>query len=107
MPVEPRSRALEADVAPGVAAGRRFGVRHPSLSGQRGELRTADGVATRREHSAVCESLTDPRLRALLDAVEGILVTNCRPRRLPARAPDVPARALGQAAMFGQIGDEP
>ncbi len=40
-----------------------------------------------------------------LDAFDDILIAG-RPRRsLPARSPDARARALGQAAMFGQVGE--
>ncbi|MDP4024690.1 metalloregulator ArsR/SmtB family transcription factor [Methylobacterium sp. NEAU 140] len=85
----------------------RLGIRQPTLSQQLGELRNAGVVTTRREHKVVFYSLTDPRMRALLDAIEDILILNRPQRRLPARPPDARARALGQAAMFGQTGDEP
>ncbi|MEE7505821.1 ArsR/SmtB family transcription factor [Methylobacterium sp. C33D] len=85
----------------------RLGIRQPTLSQQLGELRTADVVATRREHKVVFYSLTDPRVRALLGAIEDILVLDHPQRRLPPRKSDARARALGQAAQFGKIGDEP
>ncbi len=84
----------------------RLGIRQPTLSQQLGELRNAGVVTTRREHKVVFYSLTDPRLRTLLDAIEDILIADRPQRRLPPRSPDARARALGQAAMFGQIEDE-
>ncbi len=85
----------------------RLGIRQPTLSQQLGELRTADVVATRREHKVVFYSLTDSRVRALLEAIENILILDRPQRRLPPRSSDARARALRQAAQFGKIGDEP
>ncbi|MCJ2014749.1 ArsR/SmtB family transcription factor [Methylobacterium sp. J-076] len=85
----------------------RLGIRQPTLSQQLGALRSGGVVSTRREHKAVFYDLTEPRLRTLLSAVEDILIAERPPRRLPARSPEARARALGQAAMFGRIGDEP
>lgn len=81
----------------------RLGIRQPTLSQQLGELRNAEVVVTRREHKAVFYSLADPRMRALLEAFDDILVAGRPQRRLPTPGPDARARALGQAAMFGQI----
>ncbi|MGU3668170.1 ArsR/SmtB family transcription factor [Methylobacterium sp. A49B] len=82
-----------------------LGIRQPTLSQQLGELRNAEVVATRREHKVVFYSLSDARMQTLLDAFDDILIAG-RPRRsLPARSPDARARALGQAAMFGQVGE--
>ncbi|MDP4002688.1 helix-turn-helix transcriptional regulator [Methylobacterium sp. NEAU K] len=83
----------------------RLGIRQPTLSQQLGELRNAQVVATRREHKVVFYSLTDPRMRALLDAFDDILIAGRIQRRLPSRGPDARARALGQAAMFGRVED--
>ena len=85
----------------------RLGIRQPTLSQQLGELRNAEVVTTRREHKVVFYSLADPRMSALLDAIEDILILNRPQRRAPAAALDARARALGQAAQFGQVGDEP
>lgn len=85
----------------------RLGIRQPTLSQQLGELRNAGIVTTRRAHKVVFYSLTETRTRALLDAIEDILIVNRPQRRLAARGPDARERALGQAAMFGQIGDAP
>ncbi len=82
-------------------------IRQPTLSQQLGELRNAAVVATRREHKVVFYSLSDPRLRALLEAVEDILVVGRTHRPGPARLTDARTGAFGQAAQFGQIGDEP
>lgn len=85
----------------------RLGIRQPTLSQQLGELRNAEVVATRREHKVVFYSLSDPRMSALLDAIENILILNRPQRRAPVQTSEARARALGQAAQFGQIGDEP
>src|SRR5436305_1555720 len=84
-----------------------LGIRQPTLSQQLGELRTAGVVATRREHKMVFYSLADPRMRALLAAIEDILILARPQRRLSERSFDARARALGQAAQFGKIGDTP
>lgn len=84
----------------------RLGIRQPTLSQQLGELRNAEVVTTRREHKVVFYSLTDPRMRALLEAIDDILIAGRPQRRLPARGPEAGQRALGQAAMFGRIGDQ-
>ncbi|WP_449411362.1 ArsR/SmtB family transcription factor [Methylobacterium komagatae] len=89
----------------------RLGIRQPTLSQQLGELRNAEVVATRREHKVVFYSLSDPRLSALLAAIEDILILDRPPRRAPVRTAEARARArdraLGQAAQFGSVGDEP
>ena len=64
-------------------------------------------VVTRREHKVVFYSLTDPRMRALLEAVEDILIVGRPHRPGPAPLPRARMRALGQAAQFGRIADEP
>ncbi|QRE76873.1 ArsR/SmtB family transcription factor [Methylobacterium aquaticum] len=84
----------------------RLGIRQPTLSQQLGELRNAEVVATRREHKVVFYSLSDPRMRALLEALDDILIAE-RPWRAPSRSPDARLRALGQAAQFAKVGDEP
>ncbi len=84
----------------------RLGIRQPTLSQQLGELRNAEVVTTRREHKVVFYSLNDPRLSALLAAIEDILILDRPQRRVPVRTGDVRARALGQAAQFGSVGDE-
>ncbi len=83
----------------------RLGIRQPTLSQQLGELRNAAIVATRREHKVVFYSLTDPRMVALLGAIEDILIAGRPQHRATARGPEARARALGQAAMFGQVGE--
>lgn len=83
----------------------RLGIRQPTLSQQLGELRNAEVVVTRREHKAVFYSLADPRMRALLEAFDDILIAGRPQRRLPSPGLDARARALGQAAIFGQIED--
>lgn len=85
----------------------RLGIRQPTLSQQLGELRNAEVVATRREHKVVFYSLNDPRLSALLGAIEDILILNRPQRRAAVRGGDAPNRAQEQAAQFGLIGDEP
>lgn len=84
-----------------------LGIRQPTLSQQLGELRNAEVVATRREHKVVFYSLSDLRIRSLLDAIKAILILKRPQRRAPVRTADARARALGQAAQFGLVGDEP
>lgn len=84
-----------------------LGIRQPTLSQQLAELRTAGVVTTRREHKVVFYSLTDLRLDALLRAIDEILISGRPQRQRSSRSPDIRGRALSQAAMFGQIGDEP
>ncbi|GJD42266.1 hypothetical protein AFCDBAGC_0101 [Methylobacterium cerastii] len=83
-----------------------LGIRQPTLSQQLGALREAEVVSTRRDHKVVYYRLTDPRMLALLSAMEDILVSSRPIRRVPPRTVEVRARTLGQAAVFGRVGDE-
>jgi ArsR family transcriptional regulator len=71
-----------------------LGLRQPNLSQQLGQLREAKLVTTRREAKSVFYSLTDDRVRAIVQALRGVLIEVVKPARpavtrQAAGAPDV------------------
>jgi ArsR family transcriptional regulator len=69
-----------------------LGLKQPSLSQQLGVLREANLVATRREAKSVFYSLTDRRMRALVEALRDAISITQHP---DVQAPDAQEDAQG------------